>query len=190
LDVEDMPYNDAAVGVERVSPGLTYGARAGFFHTNAESQDGYTLHPAQSSRYVNPYIGKDWQGAAFHVGIIAFDNSASGTGNSRILKWNESVQPTADIRIGGRPGLYFSTSFLSNMPLGTGGGVYDIGLGTMPDGGGSFWIGLAFLPYEEGALALKADIPLLTNLSVNPRFQVRSGDASEYGVSIGLSGRF
>jgi hypothetical protein len=190
VSVEDMPYNDAAVGIERVTPGPLYGVKAGFFHVNAETHSGYLRHPAQSSRYVNPYIGKEWHGAALRFGVAVFDNDASGNGERTPLKWDESAIPTVELRIGGRPGFYFTTSFGSNMPLGTGGGVFDLGIGTMFGGGGSCWFGMAALPYEEGALALKADIPVLTNLSLNPRFQVRSGDASEYGLSLGLSARF
>lgn len=191
LDVNDVPYQDVAIGVERRMPTFSVGGRAGTFHIDREIDSAVGDHSAQRSWYVNPYAGMDGRFVGGQLGIVLMDHHAEGVAAEGGMRFHMAVLPSMRLRLGHLDAWHVSTSFASNMPLGSGGGVYDFGVG-FPIGGpdGSAWLGFGLTSYAEGSLPAKMDIPVLENLTLKPRLQYRRGDATEYGLSIGGTIRF
>ena len=71
------------------------------------------------------------------------------------------------------------------MPLFSGGGMFDAGIGFHGEREYSnFWIGLGALPYDGAAFSFRGDIPVSEYMVLNLRglFAPRQ---SEYGLSVG-----
>jgi hypothetical protein len=190
LGVENIPFQDVAVGVERRSGMAAYGARAGMFRVEPGSGDGIVRDRGQRSWYVNPYIGIEGRDAGVQFGAVILRHTGLGEPSPAGREFDETPLPSARIRLGQADGLHLLTGFASNMPLGSGGGVYDLGLGFPIGDRARGWLGLALVPYEEGAVSTKLEIPVLERLTLNPRFQIRTGDAWEYGLALGGTVRF
>jgi hypothetical protein len=190
VSVADMPYDDMAIGVERRDGNIAAGLRAGAMESSREQQQ-YFGYAGQRVWYANPYIATDGRIVGVQVGLIFFHNAARSGDEGLPFKYDPSVLPSGRLRVGSRSNFHFIGSFASNMPLASGGGIIDAGVGfPIGEAGANGWLGFGFLPYEEGAISFKAEIPLLRNLSLDPRLQFRGGDASEFGLSVGATASF
>ena len=70
-----------------------------------------------------------------------------------------NTQPTWFLRIGNKAKFHFSTEYLSNTPLFSGGGIGDIGFGFgSTESRNLTWIGASVGPYQKLGIALKQDI--------------------------------
>jgi hypothetical protein len=146
---------------------LKFGLRAGGYSiNNPESEQNLYSSPyyddaSNSSQYINPFFGIDHKYFELNVGALFLTDYV----------WNENIndyfisdgktQFTALMRIGNRQAFYFSTQYLSNVPLLSGGGMYDMGFGFgSKESRNLTWLGLSAGPFQNAGLALKQDIQI------------------------------
>jgi hypothetical protein len=83
---------------------------------------------------------------------------------------------------------YFSSSYLRNVPIVSGGCVFDLGCGG-PVGEGSqskIWLGLGGMPYDAPVFSFKGDFVLSQSIAITPSLHGKGGDAPEYGFPVGV----
>jgi hypothetical protein len=92
------------------------------------------------------------------------------------------------LRLGNRRSLYFSSSFLHEIPLYTS-GYFQLGLGSGKNPNIDWWLGSSLLgPYDGVGLLAKANIRLHRSLYLNLLTRVgQSEGVSENAVSLGLT---
>jgi hypothetical protein len=180
LGVTDVPFQDAAASVDyEVSP-VRVGVKAGGIHT-AEDKDyqGYRRYDEGTVFYANPNVGLNTSYVGLDAGLLLF-NREPGIGRfTNLPVW------TGRIRLGKLNRWYISTSFDNNMPLFSGGGIFDAGIGFHgAEANSNFWIGLGAFPYDGAALCVRGDIPTSENMVLNLR-GLFAPTYSEYGFSVG-----
>ena len=94
--------------------------------------------------------------------------------------------PSGSLRIGRADRTTFTIGVARNIPLFTGGGLVDLGLGfSLSPSRSRLWIGLAAVPYDGGAFSLKGDFQIHDHFILNVRTQVGLGHGSQYGLGVG-----
>ena len=167
------------------------GVKGGWFgRDEAQGRRGTT--PAVSAQYVNPNVAIELRRFGLGLGIVAADAPLH-----RLLlldegEWHraEGVLPSGHLRIGSRRG-YFSLRLLEGMPLVSGGGLLNAGIGFEPAPNAAVWIGLSAPgPYDRPGGLMEAAIPVRRDLhlQIGARYGSTAG-VPEYGFSIGLSYR-
>lgn len=190
--VSNAGFRDAAIGIDHRISDLNFGVKGGVTHYDALS-DSIRPTPDQTVKYINPYVGfrDEFVGMNFGIVILASSPGLSDASTRDLLKIKRQFLPSVALRLGFEDAWYFSTSYATNVPLNSGGGLYDVGFG-FPAGDPlrRIWVGWSFMPYDEGAFSLKGDFPLSERFILATRGQVRLGDAFEYGLSMGGKVRF
>lgn len=180
LGVTDVPFQDAAASIDYEASPVRVGVKAGGIHT-AEDKDyqGYKSYDEGTVFYANPNVGLNTSYVGLDAGLLLFNRESAIGSFTNLPLW------TGRIRLGKLNRWYISTSFDNNMPLFSGGGMFDAGIGFHGETAHSnFWIGLGALPYDGAALCVRGDIPTTENMVLNlrglfaPRFM-------EYGLSVG-----
>jgi hypothetical protein len=96
-------------------------------------------------------------------------------------------QPTWFMRIGNREKFHFSTQYLSNVPLLSGGGMADAGFGFGSEKSRNVtWVGFSLGPFQNLGLAMKQNIQITDNFDIKIKGRVgRIEDCFEGGLTIG-----
>lgn len=165
LGVTDVPFQDAAASVDYETSPVRVGVKAGGIHT-AEDKDyqGYKRHDEGTIFYANPNVGLNTSYVGLDAGVLLFNRDRGIGAFDNLPIW------TGRIRLGKLNRWYVSTSFDNNMPLFSGGGMIDAGIGFHGEKAHSnFWIGLGALPYDGAALCVRGDIPTSENMVLNLR---------------------
>jgi len=146
--------------------------------------------------YVTPFLGGETNSFAFLAGISVFTEEAFNVNNGLVMKspignfliGDGSIHPAWYLRIGNRQKFYFSTQYLNNVPLFSGGGIGDIGFGFGSEVSRNLtWIGASIGPYQNMGISLKQDIQASEKFDILLRG--RAGvieDNFEGGFSAGL----
>ncbi|MEE9269817.1 MAG: hypothetical protein V3V49_06090 [Candidatus Krumholzibacteria bacterium] len=137
--------------------------------------------------YVNPYVSVEARrfgiggGAAFTTRKL-YGGGVAGSTDSK-------VYPTLHLRIGAYERTYFSTSWLENLPIYSGGGDFDMGLGTRITPEFGWWWGLsAGGTYDRPGALLKLDYLVHPSWRIHTNLRWgRSESNNEYGAGIGLT---
>lgn len=191
-----------------------FGARAGGYtvlnqKSNNSSNYYYVYsNPAVENNtavfYLNPFIGGENKYYEFNFGVAIFSGKAysgneytyipSGSvytppgnvGEYFILEGR--IQPSWVLRIGNREKFHFSTQYLSNVPILSGGGIGDFGFGFgSTDSRNITWVGTSVGPYQNFGLCLKQNIQVSDNMDILLRGRVGViEDNFEGGISAGL----
>jgi hypothetical protein len=101
--------------------------------------------------YANPHAALEWK--FFSAGI-------GGVISKKTFPYgDETIEPTisAHLRVGRLDKVYVSSSWFENVPVYSGGGFFDLGLGGRPARSFDLWIGVSgFGPYDGGGVLVKS----------------------------------
>jgi hypothetical protein len=204
---EKIAYRDAGIGIEtQLSKKVKAGLRAGFIKDKrikftSYDPDRYVLQD-KTSYIFNPHFSLDWKYFGFGLGYLMatrgiyypsfkLEQHSNGKNAKKSLA-------SYHFRLGNPEHIYFSVSHFENIPLISGGGYLNYGIGTNAIPGVSLWAGSSGKkPFEKESLLLKAGIKLSSNWTLN--FAHRSGKSNgkyinqpirEKGFSVTLNYRF
>ena len=181
LSVNDIPFEDAGVSVDHHFSSFRVGAKAGIANNGARKIFNMAEH---SFRYIDPNVGLNTKSFGLDLGALFYGpRYRNSTG--------ASVFPTGALRLGKSDGTYFSFSLANNLPLMTGGGIVDVGIGfNLGRPNSSLWLGVGALPYDGAVISAKGDIPLSDKVLLNLRGQIGDRESLEYALSVGTKIRF
>jgi len=146
---------------------------------------GYSTNKNISNLYINPELSLEWE----YFGIGAGFFSAQ-----KDLYWRDIGParnfPSGHLRIG-EPRFYFSTHLMESVPLYSGGGYLNLGIGRKASRKFSYWLGWGINgPYDTGGFLIKTDFEFTKNWQLNLAGRLGGSQGiSENAVSLGLSYR-
>ena len=188
---QDIPYKDIGISVDyKVKPQVQVGLKAGTIweeykygvYTYGIKIDEMTK--SYTNSYINPNIS--FEGKRFGIGIgpffsrkyLPYREDRNWIKNS--VSWHLRV---------GRPKLYFSIHMLENVPLYSGGGYINLGMGGIAGRKTNYWFGLGTSgPYDGVGFLAKTNFNLKRSwyLDLAGRLGISEGNV-EHGISIGLN---
>jgi len=194
LTKEKIPFKDTGFSFDhKFKAPLKVGLRCGYIWDKKDRATEYidwidTMIIVENSNnfYLNPDLS--FEGKRFGIGVGPF--FAQKTLYGREGEELGKILPSWHIRIGSRK-LYFSANMLENVPLYSGGGYADLGVGGAVNPNFSYWIGLGSSgPYDNSGLLLKTNFKLHRNwyLDLTGRLGQSEG-VSESAISAGLNYR-
>jgi hypothetical protein len=96
--------------------------------------------------------------------------------------------PSFHLRAGRLDGRYLRISFMESVPLYSGGGYFDIGVGSHFSRRWDLYAGLSAAPFDGPGLALRTEYRALPNLAITAKTRLGSGGGeNQSGIAIGLS---
>ena len=120
-----------------------------------------------SIQYVNPFIALDHKYAELSFGLVYFTKYPWQENIRRLLINDGTTQLSWLLRIGNKRAFHFSTHYLSNVPIFSGGGMFDMGLGIGSKKSRNItWLGFSVGPYQNAGFALKQNIQVTNNLDI------------------------
>lgn len=182
-----VTYREAGAAVDqRVAGPLHVGIRGGVLRDEVGTNRGPFGGESSiiSNRYANPYLSVEGRRGGFGIGGIFSDQSFFAS------RGNYEARFSGHLRVGGRR-RYFSAGLMENMPLYSGGGFFDLGVGFRAHPRVDGWIGLSAPgPFDGAGLAFKAawQVHPRWTLDLNTRFGT-SGGEFEGGVGVGITSR-
>ncbi len=202
-------YQDGGIGFETaVSKKAKIGLRAGYVKdTRVEVFESEYQFKSKTSYIINPHFSFEWSYFDLGLGLVmasdgihypSFKQGDYGENYFNGNGYEKSVLPSYHLRLGNPEYIYASVSHLENIPLISGGGYLNYGIGTEAIPCFSLWVGVSDKkPFEKSSFLLKAGLKLNRNLSLN--FAYRSGESKgdytyqpikERGFSTRLNYRF
>jgi hypothetical protein len=181
-------YKDAGTGVEtRISEKAKLGLRTGYIKdTRVQVFDDTVVTFQNKTSYIfNPHLSFDWSSFGFGLGVVVTsaeglyypsfkaEDYFNGKGNTI------TTMPSYHLRLGNPKYVYTSISYLENVPIVSGGGYLNYGIGTEAIPYISLWVGAGHKkPFEKNSILVKAGIKLSRNLALN--FAYRSDKSNGY----------
>lgn len=150
------------------------GMRAGVIHP----PDGFA-----NVHYVNPYISEERKIGSASIGLVVSDRRLPDGGSDDYADVTAGTF-SGHLRLGRK--IYWSASYLEDVPITTGGYV-QTGIGVT---GGRFhvWGGAGILPHDEVGFVSKADVRVWRGFSIGAIARVgQSEGITENGFSLSLS---
>jgi len=204
---EKIGYQDAGIGIEtQVSRRAKLGFRTGYVKDKRVKfihydPDQYKLE-SKTSYIFNPHFSLDWSYFGFGLGyLLASEDIHYPSFKLEQYSNGKDVKKSLasyHLRLGNPKYVYGSVSELENIPLISGGGYVNYGVGTEAIPHVSLWIGTSGKrPSEKESLLLKAGFRLSPNWSLHSAYH--SGDSNgryvnqpikEKGFSVRLNYRF
>jgi hypothetical protein len=194
---EKIAFQDAGFGIEtQLSKTVRLGLRTGFIsdkRANYTDQDhsSFKLEP-KTSYIFNPHLslergaGEIGLGPLFATEGIYYPSSKNEDYAKR--KYIEKTSISYHLRLGNPKTFYASLSRLENIPLISGGGFLNYGLGTEAVPRVSLWVGgSGTKPFDDAALLLKVGVQLSPNWSVCSAY--RSGKTHGEPATKGIQER-
>lgn len=131
--------------------------------------------------YVTPVLGLDTEGIDADIGYVIFLNRKAAA-------QPRTGMPCAMIRIGSPNEGHLSMSFAHNLPIFSGGGVFDLGAGFKLGDKNMGWAGFCMNPYQNLSLSFKIAGPADEDVFFDGRAQIGISrfDAVEFGIAVGL----
>ena len=215
----EQGFVDLGIEIEHSDPGaFHYGVRGGAVYENYEIVNtlisgvnvdslAREVDRVDTYYYVNPYLGLDW--TWFGVGIGAIISSEPlRTGDSEHFPLDEGtssgfasghlrVGSLSPMRSGSLSGVYGSISIGENVPIYSGGGLFNMGLGLRPITALDIWAGTALGPWADNEWLVKVGVHPSPEWSIDGALRFgststrpESSDITEYGIGLGITYRF
>ena len=174
---EKIAYRDAGVGIEtQVSKKAKVGLRAGLVNDKRVKftgldPDTYVLQ-SKTSYIFNPHFSLDWKYFGFGLGCVMTTRGLHYP-SFKLEQYSDGKNvkkslASYHLRLGNPRYVYASVSHLENIPVISGGGYLNYGVGTEAIPRVSLWVGSSGKkPFEKESLLLKAGIKLSPNWSLN-----------------------
>lgn len=177
-------FQDAGFGIEtQLSKTFRLGLRTGYIKDKrvkytGQNYDSFKLE-SKTSLIFNPHFSVEWAGAGFGLGPLFATNGiyypSSKPEDYAKHKYIVKTSISYHMRLGNPKSLYASVSHLENIPLISGGGYLNYGLGTEAIPRVSLWVGgSGSKPFDKGSLLFKVGFKLSPNWSVHSVY--RSGE--------------
>jgi hypothetical protein len=186
LNKEKVPFKDAGFSLEhKFNAPVKLGLRGGYI---SENQIWYShSFPQPDNRHrTNFYLNPNFSFESEKFGIGAGPFFADKDLYSREGQDWGNILPSAHVRLGAEK-LYLSANLMENVPLYSGGGYFDFGVGTSIKSF-SLWVGVnPEGPYDSWGALLKTDFRFHKNwnLGLNGRLGAAEG-ISESAISVGI----
>ncbi|OGU54286.1 MAG: hypothetical protein A2315_03110 [Ignavibacteria bacterium RIFOXYB2_FULL_35_12] len=189
-----IPFKEAALAVEHREEWGRFYFKGGLTAMNEKTRElsvpkqndtyGEWIYERFTTVYLNPSIGAEWKYFGIEAGVLFFTNSGIVSSS---LDLNQTY-PTDKLRIGNNRRAHFSFSFFNNVPLLSGGNIFDIGIGFGSEENRRLllWLGLALSTGDDHFFpSLKTSIPfsekLLLDLRANTGF-----NGKQFGLAAGV----
>jgi hypothetical protein len=180
-----IDFQDAGFGIDhQTSKSVRLGFRTGYVKDKRVHyfQDDYNTFDLESSTSLifNPYLSVEGAGIGFGLGPMLATNgiyyASSKPEDYAKDKFVKRASLSYHARLGNPKAVYASVSHLENVPLISGGGYLNYGLGTEAIPYVSLWVGGCTGPFDGRALLVKVGAKLSPHWTVYSAY--RSGDAS------------
>jgi len=210
-------FVDVGLEIEHADPGaFRLGVRGGVIRENYEVANTFTsgvnvdslerqADPIDQYYYVNPYIAGDWTWFGVGIGAI-FSSEPLRTGDTDYYPEDEGTKAFASghLRLGSESpmgtgnlqGIYGLISVGENVPIYSGGGLFNMGLGLRPITALDVWAGKAFGPWTDSEWLVKVGVHPSPEWSIDGTLRFPSSSASpgsndvtEYGIGLGITYR-
>jgi hypothetical protein len=151
--------------------------------------------------YVNPYLAIEASNVGIGFGVVRSQIPLRTDKEQRIpedLGKGAGTQPSFHLRLGPRDLLYVSYSLWEGIPIYSGGGMHNAGVGFQPGRQLDVWAGYAFGgPYQTDGVYLRTTVgaasPVALNLSLRVPATYQTADGigwiNEVGGSVGVQFR-
>jgi hypothetical protein len=171
--ISKYSYFDYGASVAHKIDDFKFGLRAGGYSINSPESDQYYYYysydevAGNSSQYFNPFFGIDHKYFELNVGALFLTDYVWAENINDYFISDGKTQFTALMRIGNSQAFHFSTQYLSNVPLLSGGGIYDMGFGFgSKESRNLTWVGLSAGPFQNAGLALRQDIEITDQFDI------------------------
>jgi hypothetical protein len=189
LTKEDIPFQDIGFSFDyKVKSPVQVGIRAGKIwekYKYAVYTDGIEFKEMTNS-YLNPHISLEGKWLGLGAGPFFAKKYLPRRGDRQ---WDKCL-PSWHLRIG-NPKFYFSIHMLENVPIYSGGGYIDLGLGGTPSRKVGYWLGLGTEgPYDNVGFVAKTVFQIKGSWYLDLAGRLGSSQGiSESAVSVGLNYR-
>ena len=198
--VTNYSYIDYGGSISHTKDNLKFGLRAGGFSftkidvvfesdinrsgLGEQSVEGSEVH------YINPFIAFDAKNAEISIGLLFLTQYPSNENINNKLFNDGTVQFTGILRLGNKRAFHFSSHYLSNVPIFSGGGMFDMGFGFGRRNSRTLtWVGFSLGPFENLGLGLKQNIQLSDNVDILIKGRIGSNESNLEG-SISAGARY
>lgn len=191
---------DYGASISHNYKGFKFGAKGGGYsiknsgyenyYNNYYINEEFQLNNEDKSQvqYINPFIGGESKYFELNLGLMFFFQEPSlGNVWGNLINTGK-LQPTWLLRIGNREKFHFSTQYLSNVPIFSGGGMADAGFGFGGQENRNLtWVGASFGPFQNLGFSIKQNLQIAEkfDLLLRGRAGMIEGEF-EGGVSAGL----
>jgi hypothetical protein len=195
-------YNDYGGSISHKTDNFKFGIRGGGFSINninlvwVDSLDrsglGEQTVESGAIHYINPFIAFDHKYIELSFGLLFLTEYPPYESITNKLINDGTTQFSWLIRIGNKRSFHFSSQYLSNVPLFSGGGMIDMGFGFSFGSRNSrtlSWVGLSVGPFQNTGLGLKQNIQVSKNFDILVKGRIGSNDSNLEG-SISAGARY
>ena len=209
LDTHPHAYSEAGLeAVHTMDNGLSMAVRGGVIREKFTEKTAIpngngtfaTSHHVWENSYVNPSIGYEGTYGGLGAGVVFARRPFLAGDQEAFLRygtpgymsgggWNETTAlPSFHIRGGSLDGRYFRLAFMENVPLYSGGGFYDIGVGAHVSRNWDVYSGLSAGPFDGPGLTLRTAYRAHPNLAITAQTRLgKGGGENQSGVALGMS---
>jgi hypothetical protein len=189
LSKHKIPFEDFGFSIDhKFKFPVRVGLRGGnIWERNRYSFDGIDSPSEKITNfYINPNLSLEWKWFGIGAGFFSAKKDLywRDMGSARKL-------PSGHLRLGS-PQLYLSAHLMESVPLYSGGGYLNFGLGGQASRRVSYWLGFGTPgPYDNGGFLIKTNIQVKGNWHLDLGGRLGSSEGiSENAISVGLNYRF
>ena len=197
LDTHPRDYGEAGLeAVHLFDSGLGVGVKAGAVRekvTERTTVTDYSQYPYRDTTLVTTY---DWDNAWVNPSL-AYEGGNGGIGIGVVVARRAFVSPAADerrimpsfhARVGPLDRSHLRVAYMESVPLYSGGGYFDFGVGSHLSRRWDLYAGVSTGPFDGPGFALRTEYRALPNLAVNVRTRLgHSGGEAQNGIALGLT---
>lgn len=164
---------------QQVGGPLHVGVRGGAIRERSSDSERW-----RETRYANPYIALEGRRAGLGVGKFIVPGAPASYYENR-----EMAPFSGHLRLGGRA-FHLSVHAMEAVPLMSGGGYGEAGMGFRPASTVDCWLGTTIGPYDKAGLAVKTAWHVHPRLTVDLNTRLGGSEGmSENGVGVALTSR-
>lgn len=171
--ISKYSFFDYGASVAHKIDDFKFGLRAGGYSiSNPESGQYNYYYPeydetGNSTLYFNPFVALDHKYFEINVGALFLTNYTWNENINDYFISNGKTQFTGLIRIGNSRAFHYTSQYLSNVPLLSGGGMFDMGFGFgSKESRNLTWVGLSAGPFQNIGLAVKQTIEVSDQIDI------------------------
>jgi hypothetical protein len=189
-------YGEAGLeAVHQLGNGMSFAVRAGVIQEKATERvrtTDYSTSPPRDSVLVDE---SDWHNSYVNP-AIAFEGTRGGIGLGVIVarrpfvSYSENeqrIRPSFHARVGRVDGMHLRAAYMESVPLYSGGGYFELGVGAHATRRLDVYGGVSAGPFDGAGFALRTEYRALPHLAISARTRLgRSGGENQSGFAVGL----
>lgn len=198
IDTHPRDYAEAGLEATHVfGNGMSVGLRAGAVHekaTERETRTDYSTYPYRDSvivtktewdnSFVNPSVAYEGPSGGIGLGIVTARKpfvTPGGEGGSR-------TQPSFHIRAGSLDYRYLRIGYMESVPLYSGGGYFDFGIGSHLSRRWDLYAGISAAPFDGPGVSIRTEYRARPNLAITAKTRLGAGGGeNQSGIAFGLT---